>query len=66
GGDVKNPQFAASSGELLGEGYIAIQAESAPTEFRKIEFLNLVGCMDKKAKNFKRYYVKADNAKCVY
>jgi len=66
GGDVKSPQFANRSGELLGDGYIAIQAESAPTEFRTIELLNLVGCMDKKAKNFKSYYVKADNGKCLY
>jgi hypothetical protein len=66
GGDVKSPQFVNRSGELLGDGYIAIQAESAPTEFRKIELLNLVGCMDKKAKNFKSYYVKADNGKCLY
>lgn len=66
GGDVKGPEFATRAGELLSEGYIAIQAESAPTEFRKIEVLNLIGCMDKKAKNFKRYYVKADNTKCLY
>ena len=66
GGDVKSPQFANTSGQLLGDGYIAIQAESAPTEFRKIEVLNLVGCMDKKAENFKSYYVKPDNGKCRY
>jgi hypothetical protein len=65
-GDVKSAQFANRSGELLSDGYIAIQAESAPTEFRKIELLNLVGCMDKKAKNFKSYFVKADNGKCHY
>ena len=66
GGDVKDPEFANRSGELLSEGYIALQAESHPTEFRKVELLNLVGCMDKKAKNFKSYFVKADNGKCVY
>ena len=66
GGDVKSVQFADRSGELLSDGYIAIQAESAPTEFRKIALLNLVGCMDKRAKNFKSYYVKPDNQKCRY
>ncbi len=66
GGDVKSPEFANRSGELLTEGFIALQAESHPTEFRKVEVLNLVGCMDKKAKNFKSYYVKAANTKCVY
>jgi hypothetical protein len=66
GGDVKSPELANRSGELLSEGYIALQAESHPTEFRKVELLNLVGCMDKKAKNYRSYFVKADNGKCVY
>ncbi len=66
GGDVKSPEFANREGELLSEGYIALQAESHPTEFRKVELLNLVGCMDKKAKNYRSYFVKADNGKCVY
>jgi hypothetical protein len=25
-----------------------------------------VGCMDKKAKNYKAYFVKADNLQCKY
>jgi len=50
----------------LKEGYIALQAESHPIDFRKIELLNLVGCMDLKAKNYKNYYLKADNSQCVY
>jgi len=66
GGDVKSAVFAKRSGELLSEGYIALQAESHPTEFRKVEVLNLMGCTDRKAKNFKAYYVKPDNTKCVY
>ena len=50
----------------LKEGYIALQAESHPIDFRKIELLNLVGCMDSRAKNFKDYYIKADNSQCSY
>jgi outer membrane receptor protein involved in Fe transport len=50
----------------LKEGYIALQAESHPIDFRKIELLNLVGCMDPKAKNYKDYYMKADNSLCSY
>ena len=50
----------------LKEGYIALQAESHPIDFRKIELLNLVGCMDPKAKNYKDYYIKADNSQCSY
>jgi len=53
-------------GTLLTEGYIALQAESHPIEFRKVELLNLVGCMDSKASNYKSYYVKADNSTCKY
>jgi hypothetical protein len=51
-------------GEPLGEGYIAIQGESAPTEFRKIEVLNLSGCMNPKAANYKPYYTHRDDATC--
>ena len=50
----------------LKEGYIALQAESHPIDFRKIEILNLEGCMDPKAKNYKDYYVKSDNRQCKY
>ena len=50
----------------LSSGYIALQAESHPIRFRKVELLNLEGCMDKTALNYKSYYVKADNSKCRY
>jgi hypothetical protein len=53
-------------GKLLGEGYIALQSESHPVEFRKVELLNLAGCMDPKASNYKSYFVKADAAACRY
>ncbi|HXK60041.1 MAG TPA: DUF1080 domain-containing protein [Acidobacteriota bacterium] len=53
-------------GQLLTEGYIALQAESHPIEFRKVELLNLVGCKDPKASNYKTYFVKEDNSKCEY
>jgi hypothetical protein len=65
--------FAADSldwikkeGMPLSSGYIALQAESHPVEFRKVELLNLEGCMDPKATNYKSYYVKADNKQCKY
>ncbi len=50
----------------LGNGHIALQAESQPVDFKNIMLLNLKGCMDKKAKNYKDYFVKADNNSCVY
>jgi len=54
------------AGELLDSGYIALQAESHPIDYRKVEILNLVGCMDSKATNYKSYYVKSDPATCRY
>jgi hypothetical protein len=53
-----------TDGKPLSEGYIAIQAESHPTEFRKIEVLNLSGCMDPKASNYKSYYLHRDDQAC--
>lgn len=67
GGNVDGyKESAYHEGTSVTEGYIAIQAETHPIDFKSIEVLNLVGCMDKKAKNYKSYYVKADNASCVY
>ena len=51
-------------GTPMTSGFISIQAETAPTDFRKIELLNLEGCMDPKASNFKRYHVKSNPAAC--
>ena len=53
-------------GELLSAGSISLQAESHPIEFRKVELLNLVGCMDKKAKNYKSHFEKYDPAAYRY
>lgn len=54
------------NGKLLDHGSISLQSESHPVEFRKVELLNLKGCMDPKALNFKSYYVKEDNSTCQY
>lgn len=59
-------EWLAREGKPLEKGYIALQAESSPTDFKKIELLNLCGCMDKKAKNYKSYFLKADNSTCIY
>ena len=63
GGNVSpvDPKVKVDGTPLTG-GYISIQAETAPIDFRKIEILNLEGCKDQKAKTFKAYYVK-DNPK---
>jgi hypothetical protein len=67
GGSVsKFDPKAKPDGMLLTEGYISLQSESHPTEFRKVELLNLAGCMDPKAKNYKSYVIKAENGACQY
>lgn len=67
GGSVSNiKEGVKMDGKLLEGGYISLQSESHPVEFRKVELLNLKGCMDPKAKNYKSYYVKPDNGTCVY
>ena len=53
-------------GKLLEEGYISLQSESHPVDFRKVELLNLAGCMDPKAANYKNYYVKSESSECQY
>lgn len=58
--------WISKAGTPLKEGYIALQAESQPVDFRRIELLNLVGCTDPKAKNYKDYYIKSDNSQCKY
>jgi hypothetical protein len=53
-------------GTPLTRGYISIQAETAPIDFRKLELLNLEGCTDPKASNHKPYIVKANKSMCRY
>jgi hypothetical protein len=67
GGQVNDHDPAAKrDGEPLTEGYISLQSESHPIEFRKVELLNLSGCTDPKARNYKSYFVHSDNGKCAY
>ena len=51
-------------GKLLSEGYIALQAETAPIDFRKVEIVNLKGCMNPRNAAYRRYFVKSDPAAC--
>lgn len=67
GGAVSNfdPKVKVD-GTPLTEGFISLQSESHPVEFRKVELLDLKGCKDPKAKNYRSYFVKADNSSCQY
>jgi len=51
---------------LLKGGTISLQSESHPVEFKNIEILNLEGCMDPKANNYKSYYIKSKPEDCIY
>ena len=51
-------------GAPMTAGYISLQAETAPIDFRKVELLNLEGCTDPKAANYKSYLVKSNPAMC--
>ena len=67
GGNVSpfDPSVKVDGTPLAG-GHIAIQAETGPTDFRKIELLNLEGCSDPKASNYKSYVLKANPKLCRY
>ena len=58
--------WTSREGEILTEGYIALQAESHPIDFKNIELLDLCGCMDPKAENYKTYYLKDQPESCRY
>lgn len=66
GGDGAAPVDPAVKvdGRPLTSGYIALQAETAPTDFRKVELLNLEGCSDPRAATYKSYVVKSNPAMC--
>lgn len=67
GGNVSgNDPSLMIDGKLLDHGSISLQSESHPVEFRKVELLDLKGCKDPKAINYKSYYVKEDNTQCQY
>jgi hypothetical protein len=66
GGGVANGWDPAikKDGTILDSGYIGLQAESQPVDFRNIKLLNLSGCMDPKSPDFKAYFVNRDDSKC--
>jgi hypothetical protein len=65
GGNVsKHDPAVKKDGQLLEGGSISLQSESHPVEFRKVELLNLVGCMDRKSKSYRPYFEKSDPAAC--
>jgi hypothetical protein len=66
GGGAASPTDPAVKvdGTPLPGGYLSIQAETAETDFRKIELLNLQGCMNPKSTSYRPYFVKDDPNAC--
>ncbi len=52
-------------GQALASGYIGLQAESQPVEFRHVRLLNLSGCGDPTSPAYRPYYVHRDDARCA-
>jgi hypothetical protein len=67
GGGVANGYDPAimKDGTILEDGYIALQAESQPVEFRSVRLLNLSGCMDPSSPAYRAYFVHRDDTKCT-
>lgn len=66
GGGVVSGHLAVQKpdGEPLGKGYISLQSESHPIQFRNIQLLNLEGCMDPSDANYRDYFVAPDPSGC--
>jgi hypothetical protein len=54
-----------SGGTPLKDGYLTIQAEGTPTLFRKLDILDLEGCMDKSSPAYRTYFVKSKPSACA-
>ena len=67
GGGVANGWDPAikKDGALLTEGYIGLQAESQPVEFRNIRLLDLTGCMKPESPAYRPYFVNRDDSRCT-
>ena len=67
GGGVANRFDPAvkKDGTILEDGYIGLQAESQPVEFRNIRLLNLSGCMDSASPAYRPYFVHRDDSRCT-
>jgi hypothetical protein len=66
GGGQVNPVDPAVKvdGTPMAGGYISLQAETAPIDFRKVELVNLEGCTDPRAASYRSYIVKSNPSMC--
>jgi hypothetical protein len=57
-------EMRSRSGQPLKDGYVALQAESHPIQFKTVELLNLKGCMNPKCKHYRSYFVEPGECAC--
>ena len=67
GGGVANGFDPAikKDGTVLEAGYIGLQAESQPVEFRNVRLLDLSGCMQPGSPAYRAYFVHRDDTRCT-
>ena len=67
GGGVANGFDPAikKDGTVLDSGYIGLQAESQPVEFRNVRLLDLSGCMQPGSPAYRAYFVHRDDTRCT-
>ncbi len=53
------------NGQPLKEGFLSIQAEGTNTQFRKLDYVSLIGCMTQGNSKYKSYFVKHDPGACA-
>jgi len=65
GGNVSGNTVSIVNNTPIKGGYLLFQSESHGTRFRRIEVLNLEGCMTTTDANYKSYLVKHDSTACA-
>ena len=63
--DRYNPEIKKDR-KLLKKGFMALQSEGQPIDFRRIKIRNLKGCMNPKAVNYGNHFIKSDTGSCIY
>jgi hypothetical protein len=51
-------------GQAVRSGYISLQSESHPVQFRRVDLLNLKGCMQPDSPSFRGWFIEPDSAAC--
>lgn len=61
--EYTHPMLTAD-GSLMDSGYIALQAESHPTDIRAVRILDLEGCMNPESEHYQDYFVRHNAERC--